>query len=270
MSNRFRRLALALVLAVAGGGASAVASEGAGSELPKQDWSFSGPLGTFDEAAKRRGFLVYMDACSACHALKHLAYRDLTALGVGFSPEDIKALAAQFKVEDGPNEDGKMFMRPARPADRLVSRFANKEAARKANNGMYPPDLSLITKARKGGPDYLYAFLTGYGKAPAGVEVQKGMYYNAFAPGGQSGMAQVLFEDLVEYDDGTAATVEQMASDVTHFLAWAADPHMESRKSLGIRVVIFLGLLTIMFYALKREVWSELEEKDNAPEPARG
>jgi ubiquinol-cytochrome c reductase cytochrome c1 subunit len=249
--------------------AGARADGGARPELPSPLWSFAGILGRYDQAALRRGFLVYVDTCSGCHSLRHVAYRDLSALGVGFAPEDIKALAAQFKVEDGPNEEGKMFRRPARPSDRIVSRFPNKQAAQHANNGMYPPDLSLITKARRDGTDYLYAFLIGYGEAPAGFELNPGMHFNRFAPGQQTGMEAVLEDDLVEFDDGTPATVDQMARDVTEFLSWAADPHREIRHGIGSRVVIFLFLLTLMLIALKREVWAHLHEKkpDQAPPP---
>ena len=245
------------------------ADGGARPELPSPLWSFAGILGQYDEPSLRRGFLVYMDTCAGCHSLRHVAYRDLTALGVGFTPEDIKALAAQFKVEDGPNEEGKMFRRPARPSDRIVSRFPNKQAAQHANNGMYPPDLSLITKARRDGIDYLYAFLIGYGEAPAGFELNPGMHFNRFAPGQQTGMEPVLEDDLVEFDDGTPATADQMARDVTEFLAWAADPHREIRYSIGSRVVVFLFLLTMMLIALKREVWAHLHEKKPEPGSAR-
>lgn len=246
--------------------APARADGGERPELPSPLWSFAGILGRYDQASLRRGFLVYMDACAGCHSLRHVAYRDLTALGVGFTPEDIKALAAQFKVEDGPNEEGKMFRRPARPSDRIVSRFPNKQAAQHANNGMYPPDLSLITKARRDGIDYLYAFLIGYADAPEGFELNPGMHFNRFAPGQQTGMEAVLEDDLVEFDDGTPATVDRMARDVTEFLAWAADPHREARHSIGSRVVAFLFLLTLMLIALKREVWAHLHERK--PEPA--
>ncbi|MBL8658435.1 MAG: cytochrome c1 [Rhodospirillales bacterium] len=259
-----------LVVVAAPDRAATAAEDGARPPIPQQLWSFAGILGKYDDAALRRGFLVYMDACSGCHSLRHVAYRDLSALGVGFGPEDIKALAAQFKVEDGPDEEGKMFRRPALPADRIVSRFPNKQAAQHANRGMYPPDLSLITKARRDGTNYLFAFLTGFEEPPADAEVTPGMHYNRYAPGQQTGMEGVLSEDLVEYDDGTQASVPQMASDVTSFLAWAADPHREIRHSIGVRVVIFLLLLTLMLYALKREVWAHLHErKEEAAAAAR-
>lgn len=239
--------------------ASALASEAERPPLPKPLWSFAGILGSYDKPTLRRGFLVYMETCSGCHSLRHVAYRDLTALGVGFSPEDIKGLAAEFKIEDGPDEEGKMFRRAALPSDRIVSRFANRQAAQHANKGIYPPDLSLITKARAGGSEYLYAMLIGYEDPPAGTEVTPGMYYNRFAPGGQLAMDAPLSDDVVEYDDGTQASVDQMARDVTEFLSWAADPHREIRHSIGSRVVIFLLLLTLMLVALKREVWAHLD-----------
>lgn len=246
--------------------------------VPAPDWSFSGPFGRYDQGALRRGLRVYVDGCSDCHSLRHVAYRSLSALGIGYGPEDIKAFAAEFEVEDGPNEAGEMYFRPARPSDRFAPPYPNKQAARLDNKGMYPPDLSLITKARPDGANYLYALLVGYTDPPAGDEPVPGMYYNKFAPGHYIGMKAPLLDNLVEYDDGTEATVEQMSKDVTEFLAWAADPHMNERKSLGIRVVIFLVLLTIMFIALKKEVWAHLhvpprrdkEEGEATTEPKQG
>jgi ubiquinol-cytochrome c reductase cytochrome c1 subunit len=252
---------------------SAVYARPAGAELgvpievpfeEAREWSFVGPLGRYDQVQLRRGFQVYMETCGSCHSLRQVAYRNLSALGIGFGPEDIKALAAEYKVQDGPDDSGKMFMRPATPADRLVPPYPNKEAARVANNGMYPPDLSLIAKARKGGPHFLRDFLVGYGAPPEGVEVRPGMYYNAAVSGLQTGMPPVLTDGLVDYEDGTEATVEQMAKDVTAFLVWTADPHMQARKTMGFKVVIFLALLTIMFVALKREVWAHLHRAPRA------
>jgi len=231
------------------------------SNLPETDWTFTGLFGRYNDADLRRGFLVYMDACSTCHSLRHVAYRDLKALGVGFGPEDLKTIAAQFKVVAGPDDDGKMFKRPARPSDRFVPPYPNVQAAKAANKGMLPTDLSLITKARPGGPDFLYHFLTGYADAPADFDLAPGMYYNSAVSGHQTGMMPPLYDDLVLYDDGTDATVEQMSKDVTQFLAWAGDPHMDQRKRLGVKVVIFLALLTIMLIALKKEVWAHLRQR---------
>jgi ubiquinol-cytochrome c reductase cytochrome c1 subunit len=230
-------------------------------------WTFEGPVGHFDQAQLRRGFQVFMEACAACHSLRHVAYQDLSALGIGFGPEDIKALAADFKVQDGPDDNGKMFMRQAKPSDTFAPPYPNKEAARAANKGMYPPDLSLITRARRGGPDFLYAFLTKYGPPPAGFELTPGMSYNPVVSGQQTGMKPVLSDGYVDYVDGTEPTVAQMARDVTAFLAWAADPHLETRKALGLKAVIFLLLLTIMLIALKLEVWALLH-RDHHPRPS--
>jgi ubiquinol-cytochrome c reductase cytochrome b/c1 subunit len=227
-------------------------------------WTFKGPFGSFDQAQLRRGLQVYNEACAACHSLRHVAYRNLSALGVGFGPEDIVAFAAEYQVEDGPGEDGKMYMRPARPGDYFAPPYPNKEAARVANKGMYPPDLSLMTRAREDGANFLYEFLIGYEDPPPGFQKTPGMYFNRTAPGQQTGMMPALADDYVDYDDGTRATVEQMAQDVTAFFAWAADPHMETRKELGLKVVIFLVLLTFMLIALKLEVWAPVHQRIHA------
>ncbi len=194
--------------------------------------------------------------CAGCHSLSLLAYRHLA--GIGFDEEAIKAIAAQDTVTDGPNDEGEMFERPARPADRVKAPFPNPQAARAANNGALPPDLSLITKARKGGADYVYALMTGYVEPPAEVTVQEGMNYNAYFPGHQIAMPAPLSEDAVTYADGTPASVEQMAHDVTTFLAWAAEPEMEARKRMGVKTILFLIVLTGLFYAVKRKVWADV------------
>lgn len=224
--------------------------------LPEQDWSWSGPFGTFDRAALRRGLQVYSEVCSGCHSLDLVAYR---ALGeVGFSEDEIKAFAAEFEVTDGPDEEGEMFDRPAKPADRFVSPFANENAARASNNGAFPPDLSLMTKARFNGPDYIHALLTGYEEeAPEGVDLMDGMNYNHYFAGNQIAMAPPIDDDTVEYADGTEATKAQIASDVVTFLAWAAEPELEERKRLGLKVMIFLLFLTGLLYALKRSIWAD-------------
>ena len=224
---------------------------------PGQKWSFAEISGKYDRNALRRGLTVYTGVCGACHSLDLVAYRHLG--GVDYSAEEIKAIAAEFEVEDGPDEDGEMFTRAALPADAFAAPFANEQAARAANGGAYPPDLSLITKARKHGADYLYALLTKYrDEAPEGFDLLDGMYYNEYFPGHQIAMPPPLVEGAVEYADGTEATVAQMASDVTTFLAWAAEPEMEERKRLGIKVLIFVLVLTAMLYALKRQIWSRL------------
>jgi len=254
-----RKLLLGLAALTLGAGvttASLPAQAAEGVAIPKQSWSFSGMFGTYDRAASQRGLQVFREVCSACHGLKRVAFRNL--MDLGYSEDDIKALAAEYSVEDGPDDEGEMFERAARPSDRYPSPFPNDIAAAVANNGAAPPDLSLMTKARVGGPDYLYALLTGYVDPPADVEMMDGLSYNAYFPGHQIAMANPLFEDGVEYADGTAATVDQMAYDVTNFLMWAADPKLEERKGMGLKVIIFLIFMTAVFYAAKRKIWTDL------------
>ncbi len=223
---------------------------------PAQDWSFSGMFGTFDRGALQRGYQVYAGVCAGCHSVRLLAYRNLRA--IGFTEDQVKEIAAEFEVSDGPNDEGEMFDRPARPSDRFVMPFPNEQAARAGNNGAMPPDLSLIVKARKGGANYLHALLTGYKDPPAGVKVPEGMAYNIYFPGNQIAMPSPLAEDAVEYADKTKATVDRMSRDVTTFLAWAAEPELEERKRLGIKVMLFLIVLTGMLYAIKRRIWAKI------------
>jgi ubiquinol-cytochrome c reductase cytochrome c1 subunit len=254
-----RRLVLAAVAAaLALGGGAAQAAEGTPA-APRQTWSFDGVFGTYDRAALQRGFQVYKDVCSTCHAVRHLYFRDLTDLG--YSEDQVKGIAAQYQVNDGPNEQGQMFQRPGRPADRIPSPFPNDEAARFANNGSLPPDLSLITKARDGGPDYLAAILTGYkDPPPQGFKLMEGMYYNEYYPGHQIKMPPPLLPDSgLKFADDTPATVQQMAHDVTSFLAWAAEPNLEARHRMGFKVILFLVIATGIFYAAKRKIWSRIQ-----------
>ncbi len=237
----------------------AVAMPAHASETPKpaaRDWSFNGIFGTFDRASQQRGFQVYKEVCASCHSIRLVAYRNLAALG--YSEKEIKAIAAEYEVTDGPNDEGEMYQRKAKPSDRFVKPFPNDNAARAANNGALPPDLSLMTKARPHGADYLYALMTGYKDAPKGVKVPDGVYYNSAFRAGLTAMLPPLTEDAVTYADGTKATVERMAEDVTTFLAWAAEPEMEERKQLGIKVMLFLLVLTGLLYALKRKIWADL------------
>jgi len=223
---------------------------------PQVNWSFQGPFGTYDRAAKQRGFQVYKEVCASCHAMKFLAYRNLSALG--FNEAEVRAIAAQYMVTDGPNEEGDMYQRPGLPSDRFVSPFPNPQAARAANGGAYPVDLSLMTKATDYGPDYVNGILVGYRDPPAGVEVPVGQYYNSYFPGHLIAMPPPMVEGQVEFADGTPATVEQMSRDLTHFLAWAAEPKMEERKRLGVKVLIFVALMTIVFYMAKRKIWRDV------------
>ena len=247
-----RKLALAAAAALSLGTASA-ADE---AKLPEEHWSFDGVFGTYDRAALQRGFQVYKEVCSACHAVKELYYRDLAALG--FSDEEVKALAAQAQVTDGPNDQGEMFQRPGRPSDPIARPFLNDNAARAANNGALPPDLALITKAREGGPDYVFALLTGYAPAPADVKLGPNMNYNLYFPGHQIAMPPPLNDGAVTFADNTPSTVKQMAHDVTNFLSWAAEPSLEQRHRTGVKVMAFLLVCAGLFYAVKRKVWADV------------
>ncbi|MBM3559490.1 MAG: cytochrome c1 [Alphaproteobacteria bacterium] len=245
--------AVAAVVAAFAGASAFAASEHVAP--PKQDWPFSDVLfGKFDEAATQRGLQVYLEVCSSCHGLRLVAYRNLVDLG--YTEEQVKAIAARFQVQDGPNDAGDMFDRPGRPSDRFVSPFANEQAARASNGGALPPDLSLTAKAKLGGPDYIYAVLTGYAPPPAGFELGEGMNYNAYFPGHQIAMPAPLTADGVTYADGTKATVEQMAWDVSNFLIWTAEPKLEERRKVGLKVVLFLLGLAVVLYAAKLRMWA--------------
>lgn len=246
-----RRLALSILASAIIAGAPVAASEAP--KPPAQNWSFGGMFGTFDRAALQRGFQVYKEVCSACHSMNLMSYRNLRALG--FSEDEVKAIAAENQVPDL-NDEGQPIERAARPSDRFRSPFPNERAARAANNGAYPPDLSLITKARPSGHNYLYALLTGYEPPPPSVKVMEGMNYNKYFPGSQIAMAPPLNADGVTFGDGTPATVAQMARDATTFFAWAAEPEMEARKQMGVKVLLFLIVMTILLYAAKRRIWA--------------
>ena len=225
-------------------------------QYEKRSWSFYGVLGTYDRASLQRGLQVYTEVCAACHGLKRVAFRNL--LDLGFTEEEAKAIAASYDVSDGPNEEGDMYTRPGRLSDYFVSPFPNDNAARASNNGSLPPDLSLITKSRTGGPDYLYSLLIGYSDPPEGENLLEGMSYNSAFPGHQIAMPPPLISDAVTYTDGTNATIPQMSQDITQFLSWAAEGKLEERKRLGLKVMIFLIILTGLLYAVKRRVWSGL------------
>tara|TARA_B100000700_G_C14761463_1_gene722368 strand:+ start:27 stop:794 length:768 start_codon:yes stop_codon:yes gene_type:complete len=225
-------------------------------KAPKQQWSFSGIFGTFDRGALQRGFQVYSEVCAGCHSVRLLSYRNL--LEIGFTEKQVKRIAASKEVLDGPNDDGEMFQRPGRLSDKFVKPFPNEQAARAGNNGALPPDLSLITKARKNGTNYLHALLTGYKPVPKGMKVAEGMYYNPYYPGQQIAMPPPLVDGGVEYTDKTKSTITQMSSDLTTFLAWAAEPELEARKRLGVKVLLFLLILTGLLYGIKKKVWSRL------------
>ena len=225
-------------------------------QLPRQQWSFEGVFGTYDRASLQRGFQVYKEVCSVCHPVKHLHFRDLT--DIGYSEDEVKAIAAGYQVTDGPNDDGQMYQRPGRPSDPIPGPFPNDQAARAANNGALPPDQSLIVKARPGGPDYVYGILTGYKEPPANFNLLPGMNYNEFFPGHQIAMPPPLGDNAVTFADGVPATVPQMAHDVTSFLTWAAEPRLEDRHRTGFKVTLFLVVAAGVFYAAKRKIWAPI------------
>ncbi|RYI91476.1 MAG: cytochrome c1 [Acetobacteraceae bacterium] len=225
--------------------------------LPDTRFSFDGLFGHFDRASAQRGFQVYKEVCSSCHAMHQLSYRNLRELGL--SENEVAGIAATVQVMDGPNDEGQFAERAGRASDRFRAPFPNEKAARAANNGAYPPDLSVISKAREGGADYLHALLTGYEDPPAGMQLGEGMHYNKYFPGHQIAMPAPLNSDgQVEYHDGTKATVEQMARDVSQFLTWAAEPELEQRKAMGVKIILFLTILGGLAYAVKRKVWADV------------
>jgi ubiquinol-cytochrome c reductase cytochrome c1 subunit len=226
-------------------------------ELKKIIWPFDGMLGTVDREAAQRGYQVYKEVCSACHSLSKLSYRNLKDIGI--TEPEIKEIAKQYTLTDGPNDQGEMFQRSALPSDRFVAPFANEQAARAANNGAYPVDLSLIVKARPDGANYLYSLLTGYENPPSDFKMMDGLYYNKYFHGHQIAMPNPLSDGMVQYSSGTASTIDQMARDVVIFLQWAAEPEMEHRKSMGLKVLIYLAIFTVFFYFAKCRIWSRLK-----------
>ncbi len=282
------RAGLAIATLVAGSVVAALSpavAAGGGTNPPAHTWSFAGPFGTFDRAQLQRGYKVYREVCAACHAMSLLRFRNLSQPGgPEFSQDQIRALSADFKIMDGPNEQGEMFERPGRPADAFPKPFPNEQAARAANNGAYPYDLSVMAKARnyergfpqfvfdiftqysEGGPDYLKALLTGYTDPPAGIELQPGQNWNTYKAGNIFSMPNVLSDGLLEYPKGADGqpsapeTARQYAADVTAFLMWAAEPHMEQRKRVGLQVMVFLILFAGLLYFTKKRIWSRLPE----------
>ena len=228
----------------------------------KQEWTTNGIFGSFDRKQLKRGWQVYNEVCSSCHSIRLIYYRNLKE--AGFSSDEIKEMISDVEVPAGPNdegethEEGELIMRPAKLFDKIIQPYPNDLASRAANGGALPPDLSLMTKARINGANYLHALLTGYKEAPANFKLSEGMNYNPYYPGAQIAMAAPLSDDGVEYNDGTKATVEQMSKDITAFLIWTAEPELEERKRLGLKVMLFLIVFTAMLYAVKRQVWAKL------------
>lgn len=283
MKNVISALILAGAALAAPLAAPALAAGGEAPHIERQSWTFSGMRGYFNNAQLQRGYLVYKEVCASCHGLKQLSFRNLAEPGgPEFPEESVKSLAATFQIVDGPNDQGKMFKRPARLSDRIPSPFTNEQEARSANNGALPPDFSVLAKARsvevdrafwavpgamirdiftgyqEGGADYIYALLTGYTNPPAGFKVADGMNYNTVFAGHQIAMAPPLSDGLVKYTDGSPATVSQYAQDVVAFMAWAADPKLEERKRMGLIAMIYLLITAILLYFAKKRVWSSL------------
>jgi ubiquinol-cytochrome c reductase cytochrome c1 subunit len=232
-------------------------SAGSKIDIPKYDWSWKGFFGTYDRASAQRGLKVYREVCAGCHSMDLIAYRNLEDLG--FSNEHIKAIASEYLILDGPNDEGEMFEREAIPSDKFANPYLNIQAARAANNGAYPPDLSLIVKARPKGADYLKALLLGYVDAPSDKKIPEGQYYNKYMEGNLIAMPSPLSDGLVDYDDGTEATMDQMSTDVTTFLAWAAEPSLEDRKRIGFKVILFLLVLFVLAYISKQQIWRDIK-----------
>ena len=229
-------------------------------EYLKTDWSFKGLFGKFDRAALQRGYQVYTEVCSSCHSMKYLSYRNLAEEGgPEFTVAQAKAIAASFEVTDGPNDDGEMYTRPGKLSDKFVMPYDNVKAAQAANGGAYPPDMSVLVKARGDGVDYIYSLLQGYEDPPVGMSLDDGVYYNKYMYGNKIKMSNQLSDGLVEYGDGTNASVEQMAKDVTTFLMWAAEPHLESRHQMGFKAIVYLVILTILVYFSMKKIWSRIE-----------
>tara|TARA_B100000965_G_scaffold404384_1_gene434961 strand:- start:614 stop:1393 length:780 start_codon:yes stop_codon:yes gene_type:complete len=226
------------------------------------DWSFKGLFGKFDRASLQRGYQVYTEVCAACHSMQYLSYRNLAEPGgPEFSEEQAKAIAASFEVLDGPNSDGEMFLRPAKLSDKFVKPYENVEASKAANGGAYPPDMSVLAKARMGGADYIYSLLLGYDDPPADIKLDDGVYYNKYMYGNKIKMSAPLSDGLVEYNDGTIATEAQMAKDITTFLMWSAEPHLETRHKTGFRVIVYLIILSVLVYLTMKKIWSRVETK---------
>jgi cytochrome c1 len=264
----------------------AIAEESGHHEIPRQPWSFSGFTGQFDKAQLQRGFQVYKEVCSNCHSLKRIAFRNLVQPGGPEFPEAaVKALAAEWpnKITDGPNDEGKMFERPARLSDPILGPYKNDEEARAAQNGALPPDLSLMARARdverespwyihpflmlgdilkgyqEGGADYIYAVMTGFEDPPAGFHMVEGKYYNTAFPGHQISMPPPLSDGAVPYQDGTPQKLDNYAHDVAAFLSWAADPSLDQRKRIGWQVILYLIVTTILLYIGKKRIWSAIK-----------
>jgi len=234
---------------------------------PTFPWNHNGYFESFDASSIRRGYEVYKNVCSACHSMKYVAYRNL--IGVSHTELEAKAEAESVDVMDGPNDTGDMFTRPGKLSDYFPAPYANDEAARSANGGALPPDLSYITSARHGGENYIFSLLTGYVEPPAGITVREGLYYNPYFPGGSIGMAQALYNELFDYSDGTPATASQMAKDVSVFLKWCSEPEHDQRKKMALKAGMMFSIIITISYYLKRHKWSAIKSRKFAYVPPK-
>ncbi len=253
-----RKFVIAALAAAGIAAAMPALAAGGDTKLVHRDWSFDGVFGRFDNAQLQRGLQVYREVCSTCHGLEQVRFRNL--LDIGLTEDDAKDYAAQYEIVDTVDDDGNPVPRPRGLADRLPSPFPNEKAARAANNGALPPDLSLMAKARMSGHDYIYTMLTSYAdEQPENFELMDGMYYNPAFPGHQIAMPQMLFDDAVSFESGAPTDLASVSADTAAFLMWAAEPNLEDRKSLGVKVMLFLIVLTALFYAYKRQIWSRVK-----------
>ena len=252
---------IAIALIAVAGMTGTVTAAGVDKYPEKQNWSFEGPMGKYDQAALQRGWQVYQQVCSSCHGLKYFRFRNLSEMGYG--DDMIKAFAKEYEVAGEPDDFGDETVRAALPQDAFPEPFVNDNAARASNDGALPPDLSLITKARHDGANYVYSLLVGYEDAPAGREIADGKQYNPYFKGGQIAMAPPLAEGIIDYEDGTETTPEQMARDVTQFLMFVAEPKLEDRNHMGLKVILFLLAMTIVFYISMKKIWKPVKEGKN-------
>ncbi|MBK5912213.1 hypothetical protein CCR85_12005 [Rhodothalassium salexigens] len=257
-SKTVRAGVLALTMGL---GAALPAQAAGGAKEPMDvDFQFEGPFGTWNYPSIQRGLQVYRQICSSCHKLENVPFRTLTQ--IGFSEDEVKAIAEQYQV-DTINDYGEVEQKPAGTNDEFPSPFPNEQAAKAANNNAYPPNLSLITKAREHGPEYVYSLMQGYvedSEIPEGVSLAPGQYYNEYMDGHKISMPRQLYPMMVMYDDGTEATVEQMSRDIANFLTWAAEPDMIDRKRMGINVLGFLFILSVLLYMTTQKVWKPVKE----------
>ncbi|XP_043798772.1 cytochrome c1-2, heme protein, mitochondrial-like [Apis laboriosa] len=227
--------------------------------VPRYPWSFNGVFKAFDHAALRRGWQVYRTVCRTCHSLQYVRFLDL--INVTHSLEEVKQIASEFEVEDGPDDEGNYFMRPGKLSDYIPSPYANEEAAKTANFGAYPPDLTYMILTQRDGVDYVFSLLTGWMEPPAGLPSEQNQYFNAYFPGGRTTMPQMLFEGAVEYDDDTPATASQMAKDVVEFLMWTASSEHDTRKIMTLKCLGIFLILTVSTFYIYRRTWSHLRSR---------